>query len=333
MNNSTKHIDFESLVASYLVGNASPQEAELLENLVKSDAGKRKLFIDIKRTWMLSTTARKTFNQELAWKKIASQTEKSPDNQIVRPMYPKASKHIVFKIAAAILVLIVGMYSAYHYAYLRDNTLVAELKPDGVELRDGSKITVNKGSSITYPNRFTGKERRVVLMGEAFFEVAANPEQAFVVEVQGIEVRVLGTSFHVRSLPGDEAVEVSVHTGRVSIVAANKPELVLGAGETGIYRKSEETLTKEETVNPNIISWKTRQLVFENTGLKEVFAVIENTYGIHVGIRDVKLENCKLTASFYDKPVDDVLNIISETFNLRYVRSEGVIWATGEGCD
>jgi len=333
MNDFTKHIDFEGLVASYLVGDASPQEAELLENMVKSDEEKRKLFIEIKRTWMLASTARKTFNQELAWKKIASQTEKSPDNQIVRPMYPKASRTIVFKIAAAILVLIVGMYSAYHYAYLRDKTLVAELKPDGIELRDGSKVTVNKGSNITYPARFTGKERRVVLKGEAFFEVATHPEQAFIVEVQGIEVHVLGTSFNVRSIPGDVAVEVSVHKGRVAIVAANMPELVLGAGETGIYRKSEKTLIKEETVNPNIISWKTRHLVFENTGLKEVFAVIENTYGIQIGIRDAKLENCKLTASFLDKPVDDVLNIISETFHLRYVRSNGVIWAIGEGCD
>jgi transmembrane sensor len=333
MNNSTKHIDFESLVASYLAGNASPQEADLLENMVKSDEEKRKLFIEIKRTWMLAYAAKQTYNQELAWKKIISQTEKSPEKQIVRPLYPKASFSTVLKIAAAITVLIVGMYSAYHYAYLRDKTLVAELKPDGIELIDGSKVTVNAGSSITYPSRFSGKERRVVLKGEAFFEVAANPEQEFVIEVQDIEVRVLGTSFNIKSMPGNEAVEVSVITGRVSIVAANMPELILTAGETGIYRKSEENLIKEEAINPNTISWKTRQLVFENTGLTEVFAVIESTYGVQVKIRDAKLGNCKLTASFIDKPVDDVLNIISETFNLRYVRSEGTIWATGEGCE
>jgi transmembrane sensor len=333
MNNSNKHIDFESLVASYLVGNASPQEADLLENWVKSDEEKRKLFIEIKRTWMLASTAKKTYNQELAWKKITSQTEKSTEKQIVRPLYPKASISIVLKIAAAITVLIVGMYSSYHFAYLRDKTLVAELKPDGIELIDGSKVTVNTGSSITYPSRFSGKERRVVLKGEAFFEVAANPEKAFVVEVQGIEVRVLGTSFNIKSIPGNEAVEVSVITGRVSIVAANMPELILTAGETGIYRKAEDNLIKEEAINPNTISWKTRQMVFENTGLTEVFAVIESTYGVQVKIRDVKLGNCKLTASFIDKPVDDVLNIISETFNLRYVRSEGAIWATGEGCE
>ncbi len=333
MSDLNLHTDFESLVAGYLAGNTSPQEVELLENLVKSDPEKRQLFIEIKRSWMLASTAGKSFNQQSAWKKIESQTLKGQNTPKIRPLYPSFSTSGILKMAAVILLLIIGFYSIYFHTFMRQETLQAELKPTAVELQDGSVITVNKGSVIEYPVRFAANERRISLKGEAFFEVTTNPQKEFVVEVQDIEVRVLGTSFNIKSINNESAIEVSVLAGRVAIVAPDIPELILEAGQTGIYHQIRDTLVKQNNIAPNTISWKTRELIFENTSLKEVFTVIANTYGTEIGLREAKLENCTLTATFRDKQLEDVLNIIGETFNLRYVRSNGTLMATGEGCD
>jgi transmembrane sensor len=335
MNEQNQHIDFESLAARYLAGSATPQEVERLEEWVRKDEEKRRLFIEIKRSWMLAASAGQQFNKAKAWENISSASGYVSSNSKIISLEPKTTKIFsrFWKVAAAVLLLIAGSWSVYYFTKSAEKIMFAEQKPQEIILHDGSIVTLNAGSEITYPRRFQANERRVTLEGEAFFEVAESEGKPFVVEARGVEIRVLGTSFYVNARGDATTVEVIVSTGKVALIAPDNRQLPLTAGQKGVYNKNDNLLQEASVENPNFLAWKTRLIVFENTGLKEVFEVVGQTYGEQFSIADKELENCMLTATFHEKQLEDVLDIIRETFELQYLRSNSMIIVSGQGCD
>lgn len=335
MNKKNIHIDFLTLTGKYLAGSASSEEAGRLEALVRSDEEKRRLFVEMKKSWMMAASAGQQYNKTKAWEKISAATGQEVSVPKIIDLEPKPAKtlSIFRKVAAAVLLLIAGSWSVYYFTQTAEKTIFADQQPQEIILHDGTAVTLNSNSEITYPRRFRADERRITLEGEAFFEVAGSQEKSFVVEAGNAEIRVLGTSFYVNARHDAPTVEVVVSTGKVALVAPDMRHLPLTAGQRGIYSKTEDLLIEANVENPNFLAWKTRIIVFENTGLKEVFEVLGQTYGEAFNIADRELENCRLTATFHEKSLEDVLAIIRETFDLRYIRSNGVIGVYGQGCD
>jgi ferric-dicitrate binding protein FerR (iron transport regulator) len=330
MNEKHLNIDFEALAASYLSGNISPEEIMVLERLIKEDKQKRQLFFELKRSWMLAGTVGKPIpNKEKAREKIQAKI-----HQKTIEKEPKIIKWpaIIFRIAAGIILLAIGAWSLYYLQSTRTQQLTAENRPVKVELKDGSVVHVNTRSHISYPARFKNDERRVVLDGEAFFDVARNPEKPFVVETEDFVVTVLGTSFNIRALKNEDIAEVSVITGTVQITTHGDENLILSAGQKAIYNKPQNTLTDYVSSNSNSISWVTQKLIFNQTPLHEVFKTVGNTYNVSFELQNPELAGCLLTATFDQRSIEDVLTIIKETFNLRYIRSGEKIKVAGDGC-
>ncbi len=331
MKSSSEHTDFEALVGIYLSGSATVEEAELLESIVKADPEKKKLYLEIKKSWMLVSASKHKFNTNKAWEKVEFLTINN-NREKEKPLYTGLNAGKIWRIAATILLLIVGTYFAYTFYQHREKTLVADNEVIEKKLQDGSKISLNIGANLKYPAKFSKKERRVKLEGEAYFDIANQQERPFVIEALDAEILVLGTSFYVNANKEDQSVEVVVYSGKVAIISPDKKTIELNPGQKGRYEKEKKEIISTENTNPNVISWKTKTLVFENSSLKEVYEIISNTYGVNIAIRDKVLESCKLTATFTDRTVEDVLLIIKETYDLRYVKSEGTIWVLGEGC-
>ncbi len=331
MNLGNQHIDFEVLAGLYLSGNASSEEVEMLELLVKSDAEKRKQFFEIKRSWMLAASPKYNFDKDKAWEKIAALTVNQQGEKI-KPLYPRRLIKTVMRIAAAALILIVGTYVALYFAKHREKAIVADNKVVEYIFEDNSKVSLSYNSTIKYPAKFTSTERRIKLEGEAYFEVEKSDNKPFIVETHNAEIVVLGTSFWVKARKDDPETEVVVYSGRVALITPEMNRVEITPGNKGVYNIELTVPEVLENINPNIISWKTKHIVFENTNLKEVFSVINSTYGSSIKIRDSVLEECVLTATFSDRSLEDMLSIIKETFEIRYVRSEGVIYVIGEGC-
>jgi ferric-dicitrate binding protein FerR (iron transport regulator) len=106
-------------------------------------------------------------------------------------------------------------------------------------LEDGSKVWLNATSSIRFPTAFTGKERRVVITGEAYFEVAKNPAKKFIVEAGGITTEVLGTHFNINSYADENETRVTLLEGAVKVATAspNAP------GHTAILKPGEQAVS------------------------------------------------------------------------------------------
>ena len=164
----------------------------------------------------------------------------------------------------------------------------------------------------------------VSLDGEAYFDVAENPSKPFIIKANGTEVKVLGTSFNVKSL-GNET-EVTVTSGRVqfSKINSDMPPVILTKDEKGMATPYK--LKKEANSNPNFLSWKTGKFHFEDTDLSQVIFDLSRFYGKKLKIKEQEKIDCQLTADFNGEDLPTILEIIRRTCDLQIEETTDQIW-------
>ena len=131
----------------------------------------------------------------------------------------------VFAIAATVALFCTMGWVVYEYMLpvgLYTISTLTECK--NVKLPDGTEVTLNHFSSLTYPERFRGKHRKVTLKGEGYFEVSKSKEHPFIVQAEAVKVRVLGTHFNIEAYPGDPEVKTTLFEGSVAVSTASHPE-------------------------------------------------------------------------------------------------------------
>lgn len=195
-----------------------------------------------------------------------------------------------------------------------------------INLPDGSVVTLNQGSSLQYPDQFDTDRREVQLLGEAFFDVAPNPDQPFVIQARNAQIEVLGTSFNVNAYPDQAEVSVVVATGKVKVSAGNElaggEKLLLLPGDRGVLRNSDLRLLKSRNDNPNYLAWKTHSFDFEIASLEDVLEQLSTVYRVKITAADPELEKLLLTARFDDQSVQFILEVIARTHDLEIVPGE-----------
>ncbi|WPV02944.1 FecR family protein [Mucilaginibacter sp. cycad4] len=152
-------------------------------------------------------------------------------------------------------------------------------------LSDGTKVWLNSASSIKYPVAFMGKERRVALTGEAYFEVAKNRKMPFKVAVNGMEVLVLGTHFNVMGYPEDKTIKTTLLEGSVSLHSTNNNTHLI-PGQQGIFNASDFSVS---TVNTDdVVAWKEGYFVFDNESIESTMQKISRWYNVEVVFENKK---------------------------------------------
>lgn len=150
-----------------------------------------------------------------------------------------------------------------------------------VVLPDGTAVWLNAGSSLHYPTAFTEKVRRVRLEGEAFFEVAKNAAQPFVVEAKGITATVLGTSFNINSYPDEENLVTTLVTGSLRVNTPKAAHL-LHPGEQTLLRSNGELQSRTGVNTEEFTAWKDGQFYFDNTPLTVILRQVSRWYDVEV---------------------------------------------------
>ncbi|MEQ9303648.1 MAG: FecR domain-containing protein [Marinoscillum sp.] len=226
-------------------------------------------------------------------------------------------------LAAALVLIILRQEPA--------QTQLSAQKITEIDLTDGSVVTLNAGSELTYPETFESGERRVRLIGEAFFDISPNPDKPFVIQADAVTVVVLGTSFNV--LQTDELVEVSVVTGRVEVQTAYGTEIIT-AGEQVTVDLIQQTAQAGQTSNSGAEQyWKSRKLMFDSSDMLQVIADLEKVYGVDIEVSTEEILRCKLNATFEEQSIEEVLEIIALTQELKLSQENGIFYLTGSGCN
>ena len=151
-----------------------------------------------------------------------------------------------------------------------------------VELCDGTKVYLNSGTTLEFPSRFDGKVRSVILKGEAYFDVARNVSKPFVVEVDEVKVKVLGTSFNVKSYVDEPGVYTTLVEGSVAILRDGQPEKKIKPGEQAYYNKGVGTLSIAEVDVNEFTSWKDGLFYFKDIALEEILRIVSRWYDLEV---------------------------------------------------
>ena len=151
-----------------------------------------------------------------------------------------------------------------------------------VELCDGTKVYLNSGTTLEFPSRFDGKVRSVILKGEAYFDVARNVSKPFVVEVDEMKVKVLGTSFSVKSYVDEPGVYTTLVEGSVAILRDGQPEKKIKPGEQAYYNKGVGTLSIAEVDVNEFTSWKDGVFYFKDIALEEILRIVSRWYDLEV---------------------------------------------------
>ncbi|MFA9388489.1 MAG: FecR family protein [Prolixibacteraceae bacterium] len=268
-------------------------------------------YLLLKQLWWSNMEVKiKDFDSNMAWQNVLAKANKKKTKTI--SIYTRLRR-----VAAVAIILIASALTIYVInSKLSPNELIVQTnqseRGNEIVLSDGSKIWLNKNSKITYPETFKGKTRRVSLNGEAYFEIAKNPNKPFIVETDHSEVKVLGTSFNIAT---DSLQTVtSVATGKVN-VKSNYSNSSVNLLPDDMATVSKNALQKSQITNPNYLSWKTGVFHFEDTPLHDVVRDLNTFYNKTIVLKSTNQEQL-FSAHFDNTKLEDIIEILEITLNL-----------------
>lgn len=323
------------------MGETTAKENEQVDLWRQADEANEKLFLEFSKTLAKSTSHLagdnpdvSTIDVDAEWKRFEDSIDANQKKATIKPLKPLYAQ-IWLRVAAGFaLVALISIVVVQFIGYSNYETVYAEAGGKQVTLPDGSVITLNANTEITYLKSFEeNATRKVELTGEAFFEVERNPEQPFVVQLNEGTVEVLGTSFNIQAYKKMDVIDVVVAAGIVRFGSEVKDEsVVLEAGDRGILNKENNQVNQEMNTDVNFLSWKTRQIVFEDMSLDQVIQTLNKLYDANITINAESAENCMVTVTFDHQSLEAILSVLEETLDLTYEENGNNIMIVSTGC-
>ena len=288
----------EQLIYKYLSRQASrAEELELLEWLTVSEDNK-KIFFEMKAIWSAVQHAGSPVGPikiENALLEINNKIDQSlPKNRRVS-FFTNNKKWIAYAAAVVFLIMLPLTYLindkhniSSHEAYVTTNS--NDIKT--IILSDGTKVWLNSKTSLTYPEKFTGERREVILDGEAFFEVTKDATHPFIVKTSSFRVKVLGTSFNINSYKDSFLANTVLESGKIQLQTTEGQNLItLRPGQQAIYTPGTKDLEVRNVAVNEYTSWRYGLVSMNNVTIQDIVKSLEETYKISIQIDSVHLRN------------------------------------------
>ena len=256
-------------------------------------------------------------------------------------IYPSGTRWInrVIQVAAVVVLSLIfsGIYNFLNHnnrnQSFADNSpaqIYQEIKAAygtqaKVELSDGTKVFLNSGSKLRFPQTFVNQQqRKVVLDGEGYFEVTKNKEQPFIVEANQLNIKVLGTKFNVDAYADNSSVSVALVEGSVVLQGntgkQNNDLMQLSPNQVATLNQTDQLLYKSDVADLyKYTAWINGRIVFYGDPIQVVVKKLAKWYNVDIVISDKKLEGYKFTGTFINEPLEQILNILSMTSEMTYV--------------
>lgn len=338
MENPRNNID-DLLLAKYLDGSSTELESIEVESWIASSNENRKEYDLFKNIWIKSQgvefNSEIVFDKKAAFQRVLTRIEKDSDveNPIQKSPKSFAISNLIARMAAVLLIGIVT-YFAYQYflpTKVEEVQITATSGNMEILLPDSSVIYLHSEGNVKYAENFIDN-RILTLSGEAFFEVNKQMNTPFIVRANGLEVKVLGTSFYIIAIENDSLFEVGVKTGKVEVAQlSDKKSIILVANEMMKYNKIKHTFSQTEVYNPNKLFWKTAVLEFNDQPLDQVLSTLSQVYDTEIIFQKSELENCNFTGRFKNAGLEEILNQLQASINIEVTMNEKVL-ITGKAC-
>ena len=352
---------FARLLARKLSGEASPEELEELQILLSGDAEAQYMSELLTVYWAnsnplpdisTSSFAKDHFKELLLHAKeiesgektdLATQKTSKERNAIVSVM-----KRVSY--AAAVAGIIISAYWIVNTGKPKPKEFAEENKKSEVIagrgarshlfLPDGSQVWLNSESKLTYKENFNDTIREVELEGEAFFDVVKDKKHPFIVHTSGIDIRVLGTRFNVKSYPREPTIETTLLRGMIEVSNKNDPnasKIILQPHQKMIFDKQENLLSKDEMQEKNSdsathihhvktflttvpatksdstvveTSWVYNKLIFDGDTFTELAAKMERWFNKRIYFKNQKVAGYRFTGVFRNENIEEALQAL-----------------------
>lgn len=367
-----------NLIAKKLTGEATPEELRELEELLRQNPELHYPMQTISDLWDPSDPQEQHIAEEAFSRHLDRMQDLKIDytqapaavltlavtaddaNVYPFPEQRRSSRRSILLIAAATLItalVITGLY-------IRTNTpqpVAATTAPTPtlagneiytgngsrthLTLPDGTVVWLNAGSRINYEKNFGATQRAVTLTGEAFFDVAPNASKPFVIHTARIDIRVLGTSFNVKSYPTDKTTETTLIHGSIEVSIHNRPsdkivlkpneKLVVNNEDSAKLDKEKEVRRRDRVENTSLVviskptyeqrsgamietSWVDNKLIFQDEEFRTLATSMERWYGVNIRFSTPEKENLHFTGTFEKETILQALDALKLSNNFNY---------------
>ncbi|WP_420316219.1 FecR family protein [Ekhidna sp.] len=232
------------------------------------------------------------------------------------------------KVAAAVAILAILSVTVYMYdPVITQIEVAAGNEKVSVTFPDGSTGILNANSSFSYPEKF-GEERNVSFNGEAYFDIKKS-EKPFIIDVNGVDVKVLGTAFNL--ITTNNNVTLYVDRGLVAFEKDGKQTQVQ-AGKEAIFNRNDGSVELKDSPSSNIMSWRNGVFNFNNTPLDKVLDELSEYYEVEFELSNEKLNSCKISVTFNRQTLQEVLSTLSTLLDLKTTTKNSTVKISGQGC-
>lgn len=318
----------KSLLLEFIKGETSrDQDIEIL-NWIASSPLNEDYFHRLHNLWVISNISNKE----------ASELELMEFKKRVKGRRVNFKKLLPY--AAAFILLLSLLFNLYYAGYRRDitkydktltsflETLPKEYKHElytenGVKARvvlpDSSIVWLNSGSKIVYPDKFSGKTREIQLSGEGYFNVKPNPSQPMIISTnKNFSVKVLGTTFNLKSYENDLEATTTLYTGSINIISHKNVkdgepiELIteLKPLETCVITKDKGPVISKRDNIKDLTAWKEGKIIFDATPMSEVIKILERWHGVKFIIKEKEVFHYDITARFNTESIVQIMEMI-----------------------
>ena len=275
---------------------------------------------------------------ETAWKESPDEMPRDVQERMYRRLSreldEKKTKTILLRsrfswkvwpqIAVACIIIVLGlvnyrMNDKQKQLSTQNFTVLAEKGQRAfITLPDSTKVWLNSDTKISYPADYGLKERNVTLVGEAYFEVAKNPDKRFIVEAKDMQVEALGTSFNVNAYQNDNKIIASLFSGSVRVsydrhVAILKPHESV---KVDLLNRSFSRY-KDESMQ-NIALWRKNEITFDGESLEEITHIMSRLYNTTICIEDESLKKVCYIGTIRNNNLENFIDIINLTTPVVY---------------
>lgn len=321
--------EFDELIDKYLSGRASPEEQRFMDDFFRSQEAEQ-------------TLPHYTVSEEM-WAAIERGIAQKPGLKIARkPHSSPKSKFVAARLMIAVVLVLIPL-AAFLFLPTRISpshlSWITSECPKGqkslITLADGSRIFLNSGSTVSYPETFERDKREIVLSGEAYFEIAHDERRPLTVQSGGLLTTVLGTSFNIQAFEGQPA-RVTVASGSVRVqvegTTGSSHRVVLVPDQQVVYDAGEALLTRNVTAR-EVIAWKDQILFFDNNTLEEVASCLERWYNVSIRFDNEDIKNCRINGQYKQVNLQTVLESIGYMYDIEYKFSgQNNVVLYGKGC-
>jgi transmembrane sensor len=345
------------LMSRRLSGEATPAEVEELMQLLERSPQKQYLY-GLLHSWFtdLPSASSGPLTEDAEFEARFSRIVDQPDTNPAPRRIPKRLLYIT-SVAASIIAVLFLSWTLYHkrsIASRPSRTIPGEevLAKAGTRTRlvlpDGTQVWLNSNSKLRYSNEFNTESREVGLEGEAYFDVTKDMQRPFIVHTSSLDIKVLGTSFTIKSYPQDETIEATLLKGTIEVSRKDNPNtarVILKPNEKLVFNKlivpSGRTNLSPDRINirtpsapPDIAvnsirkdipdsdkvetAWMYNRLVFKGDSFKELAEKMERWYNVRIAIRDSSLNNCHFGGAFAGETVEEAFKALQLTTAFTY---------------